>query len=73
MSISGQFYVRPAAGELIRAVFAPEPDDRAILLGRLTDGSGMRVQRGIYIYRATVSTNGGDEASITQRIAVASE
>ena len=39
----------------------------------LTDGSGMRVQRGIYIYRATVSTNGGDEASITQRIAVASE
>ena len=46
MSLSGQFYVRPAAGELIRAVFAPEPDDRAILLGRLTDGSGMPVEDG---------------------------
>lgn len=39
----------------------------------LTDGSGMRVQRGIYIYRATVSSDGSDEATITERIAVASE
>ncbi len=39
----------------------------------LTDGSGCRVQRGIYIYRATVSADGSDEAAITQRIAVAAE
>lgn len=39
----------------------------------LTDGSGRRVQRGIYIYRATVSADGGEESSINQRIAVAAE
>lgn len=39
----------------------------------LTDGSGRRVQRGIYLYRATVSSDGSAESSITQRIAVASE
>ncbi len=39
----------------------------------LTDGSGCRVQRGIYVYRATVSADGSDEAAITQRIAVAAE
>ena len=39
----------------------------------LTDGSGCRVQRGIYIYRATVSSDGSDDASINGRIAVAAE
>lgn len=39
----------------------------------LTDGTGRRVNRGIYLYRATVSTDGGEESSICQRIAVASE
>lgn len=39
----------------------------------LTDGTGCRVARGIYLYRATVSTDGGEESSISNRIAVASE
>ena len=39
----------------------------------LTDGSGRRVNRGIYFVRATVSTDGSSEASKTIRIAVAGE
>lgn len=39
----------------------------------LQDGSGMRVARGIYIYRVTVRDDNGGEATINQRIAVASE
>ena len=39
----------------------------------LTDNSGRRVNRGIYIYRATVSTDGEHEASEAKRIAVAAE
>lgn len=39
----------------------------------LADGSGRRVQRGIYIYRVTVSADGGQESSVTRRIAVAAE
>ena len=36
----------------------------------LTDLGGRRVQRGIYIYRATVSTDGGSVQSAAKRIAV---
>ena len=39
----------------------------------LTDGTGRRVGRGIYIYRASIATDGGEEASKAQRIAVAAE
>lgn len=39
----------------------------------LTDGSGRRVTRGIYLYRAEVWTDGGEASAITQRIAVAGE
>lgn len=40
MSMAGKFYIRPAAGELIRVEYVPEQDDRAILAGRLRDGKG---------------------------------
>ena len=36
----------------------------------LTDNSGVRVNRGIYLYRATISTDGVNESSATKRIAV---
>lgn len=36
----------------------------------LTDNSGVRVNRGIYLYRATISTDGINETSETKRIAV---
>ncbi len=39
----------------------------------LTDGTGRRVNRGIYLYRATISSNGGSETTDAQRIAVAAE
>ena len=39
----------------------------------LTDGTGRRVNRGIYLYRATVSTDGVNESTMAQRIAVAGE
>lgn len=39
----------------------------------LTDGSGRRVNRGIYLYRASVSTDGFNETTKAQRIAVAGE
>ena len=71
MSLSGQFYVRPAAGELIRAVFAPEPDDRAILLGRLTDGSGMPVEDGAVLLKVgeeTLRFEKGDVALVRLRV-----
>lgn len=37
----------------------------------LTDGAGRRVPRGIYIYKADVSTDGDNAASASRRIAVA--
>lgn len=43
MSISGKFYFRPTAGELVSAEYAPGQDDRAILSGRLSDGEGLPV------------------------------
>ena len=43
MSMAGKFYIRPAAGELIRVEYVPEQDDRAILAGRLRDGKGSPV------------------------------
>lgn len=39
----------------------------------LTDASGRRVQRGIYLYRASISTDGVQEATKSKRIAVAAE
>lgn len=39
----------------------------------LTDSSGRRVPRGIYIYRASVTTNGNTYVSASQRLAVAAE
>ncbi len=39
----------------------------------LTDMAGRRVQRGIYIYRAYISTDGKQEASKSRRIAVAAQ
>lgn len=39
----------------------------------LTDGTGRRVGRGIYLYRARVSTQGGEESTIARRLAVAAE
>ena len=39
----------------------------------LTDGTGRRVNRGIYIYRASITTDGVNETTQAQRIAVASE
>ena len=43
------------------------------LTWNLTDRSGRRVNRGIYVYRATVSTDGEQEASESKRLAVAAE
>ena len=39
----------------------------------LTDGTGRRVGRGIYMYRASISTDGINEATKAQRIAVSGE
>jgi hypothetical protein len=39
----------------------------------LTDGSGNRVPRGIYLYRATLITNDGIEVSQTKKLAVAAK
>lgn len=39
----------------------------------LTDATGRRVQRGIYIYRASISTDGVQESTKSKRIAVAAE
>lgn len=39
----------------------------------LTDGTGRRVGRGIYLYKAAISSGGGSETTKAQRIAVASE
>lgn len=39
----------------------------------LTDGSGRRVNRGIYLYRASITTDGVNETTKAQRIAVAPE
>ena len=39
----------------------------------LTDGGGRRVPRGIYIYRATISTDGVKTATKTRKLAVAGE
>ena len=43
------------------------------LTWNLTYRSGRRVNRGIYVYRATVSTDGEQEASESKRLAVAAE
>ena len=40
MSISGTFYLRPVAGELVTADCAPNPQTQSILCGRLSDGEG---------------------------------
>lgn len=37
----------------------------------LTDGAGRRVPRGIYVYRATIATDGGESTSPGRKIAVA--
>ena len=39
----------------------------------LTDGGGRRVPRGIYVYRATISTDGIKEATKAKKLAVTSE
>ena len=39
----------------------------------LIDSAGRRVPRGIYIYRATISTDGVKEATMSKKLAVASE
>ena len=39
----------------------------------LTDGSGRRVPRGIYVYRATISTDGIKEATKAKKLAVTGE
>lgn len=39
----------------------------------LTDNAGRRVNRGIYVYRATISTDGVNEATKSKKIAVAAE
>lgn len=39
----------------------------------LTDNAGRRVQRGIYVYRAGISTNGTQESTKAKKIAVAAE
>ena len=39
----------------------------------LTDGSGCRVGRGIYLYRATVTADGVSSSSKVQKLAVAAE
>ena len=39
----------------------------------LTDGTGRRVGRGIYLYRASITTDGENETTAAQRIAVAAE
>ena len=39
----------------------------------LTDGSGRRVPRGIYVYRATISTDGVKEATKSKKLAVTGE
>ncbi|MDE6489659.1 MAG: type IX secretion system sortase PorU [Muribaculaceae bacterium] len=38
----------------------------------LTDGAGRRVQRGIYVYRAEISTAGGDFSTGSRKLAVTS-
>lgn len=43
------------------------------LTWNLTDRAGRRVPRGIYVYRATVSTDGVQETSESRRIAVAAQ
>ncbi len=45
------------------------------LVWNLTDGAGRRVQRGIYLYRATVSddTSGDKTATATRKLAVTAE
>lgn len=43
------------------------------LTWNLTDNSGRRVPRGIYIYRATIATDGGESTSSGRKIAVAAE
>ncbi len=39
----------------------------------LTDATGRRVQRGIYLYRASISTDGKQESTKSKKIAVAAE
>jgi hypothetical protein len=39
----------------------------------LTDGSGCRVGRGIYLYRATITADGVSSSSKVQKLAVAAE
>ena len=39
----------------------------------LTDGSGRRVPRGIYVYRATITTDGVKEATKSKKLAVTGE
>lgn len=39
----------------------------------LTDMSGVRVQRGIYLYRATIATNDSAETTMTKKIAVTAQ
>lgn len=39
----------------------------------LCDGAGRRVPRGIYLYRATVTTTGGQQTTASRRIAVAAK
>ena len=39
----------------------------------LTDSGGRRVPRGIYVYRATISTDGVKEATKAKKLAVTSE
>jgi len=43
LSISGKFYFRPVAGELVSAEYSPDQDGRSILCGRLSDGEGLPV------------------------------
>ena len=39
----------------------------------LTDNAGRRVQRGIYVYKAGISTDGTQESTKAKKIAVAAE